>query len=318
MKKLIYCTRLMKELKPALLRPVFHLSIILVSIGFMACQQGAPQHDQANFDPQYKRDTLIEKDYLLGLPSIVYEETFGPIVTELNKHLTGRKLKVVAPASVEDYDKKVKSGYFDLIGANGGLAIEAENEGYSIFCKLANDKMMRGVLVVRKNSGIYKLEDMRGKSVSLPGLSALVGTMMPIFYMDSAGVDTHKELKKVLVPSAESAMLNVLLGKTDAAGGWILQWNQFKISKPDQANQLREIWVSPPTVGSALLVKKESVAAEDLKEITNAFLNFHKSEGGRRLLEKNFTDSFQPASSSTYQPIKDFLKKYNDRGLGKQ
>jgi phosphonate transport system substrate-binding protein len=79
-----------------------------------------------------------------------------------------------------------------------------------------DDEMFRGIILVRKDSGIHKVTDLKGKKVSYPALTALAATMMPHYYLHTHGIDVNRDIENLYVGSQESSIMNVLRGHVAA------------------------------------------------------------------------------------------------------
>ena len=90
--------------------------------------------------------------------------------------------------------------------------------GYSVFGKMGNDELFRGIILVRKDGGIRKLSDLKGKTVCYPAPTALAATMMPQYYLQTHGLNVNHDIENLYVGSQESSIMNVLRGHAAAAG----------------------------------------------------------------------------------------------------
>lgn len=77
---------------------------------------------------------------------------------------------------------------------------------------MSDDENFRGIILVRKDSGISKVIDLKGRAVSFPAPTALAATMMPQFYMQNNGIDVMNDIEIQYVGSQKSSIMNVFLG----------------------------------------------------------------------------------------------------------
>ena len=97
---------------------------------------------------------------------------------------------------------------------------------------MGNDEMFRGIILVRKDSGIRKVTDLKGKKVSYPAPTALAATMMPQYYLHTHGIDVNRDIENLYVGSQESSIMNVLRGHVAAGATWSVPWKIFQQENP--------------------------------------------------------------------------------------
>lgn len=137
-----------------------------------------------------------------------------PIATELEKR-TGLAIKVVASLSLEEFEKEIGKGSFDFVYVNPYLILkEHATQGY---IPLVRDRSpVRGILVVRKDSPIRKVEQLNGKKVAFPSPNALGAGLLL-----RADLDLLYKTRVVSVHAKthNSSYLHVINGLADAGGG---------------------------------------------------------------------------------------------------
>lgn len=85
---------------------------------------------------------------------------------------------------------------------------------------MGDDDNFRGIILVRKDSGIKSVKDLVGKNISYPAPTALAATMMPQWYLHIHGINIHTDITNSYVGSQESSIMNVFLGKSAAGATW--------------------------------------------------------------------------------------------------
>ena len=88
---------------------------------------------------------------------------------------------------------------------------------------MGDDNKFAGIILVRRDSGINKLSDLKGKKVSYPARTALAATMMPQYYFQTHGLDVNRDIENLYVGSQESSIMNVYLGNVAAGATWPMQ-----------------------------------------------------------------------------------------------
>jgi len=137
-----------------------------------------------------------------------------PIVDELQRR-TGLTIQLTTSLTVPEFEGELEKGSFDFVYANPYHILHVrKSQGY---LPLVHDaEPLRGILVVRKDSPIRDLRDLKGKTLAIPspnalGASLLLRADLERLYgikMNTLNVKTHS-----------SVYLNVINGLADAGGG---------------------------------------------------------------------------------------------------
>lgn len=259
--------------------------------------------------PDVKQAVLIFGVHPLHNPQRLFA-TYGPLTEYLNRHVADFTIQLEASRSYEEFDKKLYSRHFHLALPNPYQTINSQRHGYHVFAKMGEDENFRGIIVVRKDSGITRVADLKGKIVSFPAPTALAATMMPLAYLHAQGLDVNQDIIRLFSGSQESSIMNVYLGKSAAGATWPPPWQAFVEQNPAIAAELEVKWESAPLVNNSL-VARDDVPQEVVSRIRALLLGLHSHEEGRRLLAALPLSCFDDATDATYQPVHEFMKKYS-------
>jgi phosphonate transport system substrate-binding protein len=273
------------------------------------------EQEEQTYSPEFTTTPPItETEYIFGVhplhnPQRLFE-VFGPMMEYLSRNIDGVSFKLEASRNYPVFDEKLYARKFHFALPNPFQTINAIDKGYKVFGKIGLDKNFKGIILVRKDSGIKKVSDLKGKAVSFPAPSALAATMMPQYYLQTHGVDVMRELDNRYVGSQESAMMNVYLGQTMAAGTWPPPWNEFRKQRPDVAEHLTVIWNTEPLVALGLVALPEvpdNIIQQVIQLLTTP--DEHGQEPDM-LWRSEFSGVVNPATDDTYFVVRDFLTKF--------
>lgn len=259
------------------------------------------------YQPTFETADAGRKVLTLGVPGQSFYETTDLLVQYLNAHLDSVTIQTVACSGIDDYQSKLRSGYFDLTVINGPQLLGAERNGYRVIGRIADDS--RSVIFVHKDSGIHQFTDIRGHTISLPGKTTLSGTMMPLMYLYHQGVDVNGGLRRQFVPSFESAMLEVYLGHASLGATWKPAWEMYLKRRPELGSKLEVRWETPALVNAGVLFRF-SIDSGLARKLAGLFFQMGKDEEGRRALQRLNISGFEPADSSSFRPMEAFLREY--------
>ena len=278
---------------------------------FAGCTSGAQEH----YAPRYSEAPFAapaKPEYLFAVhplhnPKRLFE-VYQPLMEAINARAHGFSVKLEASRDYAEFDKKLYSGKFHFVLPNPYQTIESERHGYRVFGKMADDYRFRGIIVVRKDSGIRRVGDLAGASISFPAPTALAATMMPKYFLHTQGISLRADDLKY-VGSQESAIMNVYLGKTKAAGTWPPPWELFARLRPEIAKDLMVLWETESLVNNGLVVRSD-VPKQHLQTVAQVLMTLHTHASGRAILGKMDLTHFEPADSATFDPVWKFMVRY--------
>ncbi len=274
--------------------------------------------NESEYKPLYSDTPIFTQDkiYIFGVhplhnPKHLFK-IYQPMVKYINSRLDGSRLRLEASRNYASYDKKLQDTHFDFALPNPYQTINAANNGYKIFGKMADDENFRGIILVRKDSGIKKVTDLRGKVVSYPAPTALAATMMPQWYMHQNGLDILNDIQNSYVGSQESSIMNVYLGKSAAASTWPPPWQAFIKERPEIAKEVEIKWTTSflPNNG---LVAKDNIPEELINQVSEIIFSLHKNTEGKKILAAMRLSRYEKADYTTYDPVRVFLKDFKEQ-----
>ena len=287
---------------------LFFCEAILLSITFIECKSKTSQ-----YQPVFSNGTHDKKILLFGVPTQSYYELSDSMVKYLNSHIHGVRIQTVATSNYGQYKEQLAQGYYDLTIANAITALNSLPTGYIIIGKVVDTTGNSGSIVVNKDSSIYTLEDMKGKTVATYGSGSIPGHMLQLLYLNKQGLDVSRDIRFRYVESFESVFLNVYLGKCSIGFSNSMSWNSFVKARPEIASKVIRKWLIPGVIGSAVLFRKDmdKEVAADLRAL---LLSMHTNQQGKAALAKVGFLRFEQADSGAYHPIREIVKEYNSLG----
>ncbi len=236
-------------------------------------------------------------------------EVYGPVVDHVNRNLAGAQLRLEASRSYDEFDRKLAGRQLAFALPNPYQTLSSLRSGYRIFGKMGDDQSFRGILLVRRDSGIRDVADLKGEVVAFPAPTALAATMMPLYYLHTHGLDANRDIQRLFAGSQESSIMSVYLKTSAAAATWPPPWEAFRRREPDVAAALEVRWQTEPLVNNGL-VARDDVPPEVVARVGELLFALHTHEAGRRMLAEMALTRFEPADESTYLPVKEFMDTY--------
>ena len=167
------------------------------------------------------------------------------------------------------------------------------------------DTAFKSVFIALKDSGITKLEDLKGKTLSFGSQSSTSGHLMPRSFLLAAKIDPDKDLKRISFSGAHDATIAaVASGKVDAGALNISVWNKFVEDKKVDTAAVQVIYTTPPYFDYNWTVHADMPAALRDK-ITQAFLDLNPATPkGAEILKLQRAAKFVPTRVENYSGIK--------------
>ncbi len=254
------------------------------------------------------------KEYIVGIhplhnPKRLFE-VYGPLVSYIESNLPGTRLKLEASRNYEEFDKKLYSGHFDFAMPNPYQTVRSLKHDYRVFGKMGDDENFRGIILVRKDSGIRKVTDLKGKKVAYPAATALAATMMPQYYLHTHGIDVNRDIENLYVGSQESSIMNVLRGHVAAGATWPLPWEAFPKEHADKARELELKWETEPMINNGV-VARDDVPEQLAKRVAQLLDTLHTHAEGKAMLARMPLSRFELADDKRYRVIEEFLHQFS-------
>ena len=290
------------------------VGLLAVALLHLACHAEPPAPYAPGYGAQPGLPPPARKVYRFGVHPLHnpqrLAEIYGPIVELVNRSLDDATLVLEASRSYEEFEAKLAGRQLDFALPNPIQALRAGRSGYRVFGKMGDDQLFRGTILVRRDGGVTRVEDLKGKVVSFPAPTALAATMMPLYFLHTHGLDANRDVARLYAGSQESSIMAVYLGTSAAAATWPVPWALFQKTRPEIAAQLEVRWETPALVNNAL-VARDDVPPGLVARVGAALFALHTHEEGRRLLAEVPLSRFEPATDATYAKVREFMTAYD-------
>ena len=171
------------------------------------------------------------------------------------------------------------------------------------------------VILVRKDSGIRSLDDLKGKRFAFTHLGSTSGYVIPKSALLGTGIDPEEYFSEVIYAGGHSTVIRMILdGKVDAgatfaddAEGKVGSWTAEEFVAAEEAKQLRPIFFSEKIPGDTFIVTR-AIGEEQPKlvaRLKESLIAMGDSRAGRTILNELYNiDSLMEGESSDYDPVR--------------
>jgi len=234
---------------------------------------------------------------------------FTPLAKYLSTELN-REVKLEIARDFPSFWSRVTHKQYDIVHYNQFHYIKShEKYGYTVIAhnEEFGKKTLSGAIMVRKDSGIETLKDLRGKKIIFGGgKMAMMAHVVPKYLLLHAGLK-HEDYIEEFATNPPNSLLAVYYGQADAAGtGDIIMKvpsvtqsiDVSKIKILAQSEQMAHVpWAVSDKLNKSLQTK-----------IQNALLKLNNTPSNRTLLKKANISGLVKADDKTYDPHRKIIK----------
>jgi phosphonate transport system substrate-binding protein len=186
--------------------------------------------------------------------------------------------------------------------ANVKVVLKSERKGIASYY---------AVIITRADSGIQRLEDLRGKTFAFGDALSTTGNIFPRKMFKERGIDPVRDFKQILYSGGHDAtVLAVLNGKVDAGAtyanspdGEDTAWMRY-LKDPEDVKKIRAIAFSEPIPADNLVINgnlDEAIA----KKVEEIFLHLSRDPKGKQMMRDLYQiDGFVPATDRDYDSVR--------------
>jgi len=236
-------------------------------------------------------------------------QAYQPLIEYLNTRLKGAQLTLEASRDYASFEEKYRQRKLEFLLPNPWQTLQAMKVGYSVIAMAGEPKDFKGIFIVRKDSGITKQSDLKGKAVSYPSPTALAACIMPQYYLHAHGININKDIENRYVGSQESSIMSVYLKKTVAGATWPPPWRAFQKDHPKEAAELTVLWETEPLVNNSVMLRKD-IPADIREQVREHLVGLLDTEEGKAILAGMETARFLPAADRDYDVVRAYVARF--------
>ncbi len=166
-------------------------------------------------------------------------------------------------------------------------------------------------IITRADSGIKKLEDLRGKTFAFGDPMSTSANVFPRKMFHDRGIDPVRDFKQILYSGGHDAtVLAVLNGKVDAGATYAnspdsndTAWMRY-LKNPEDVKRIRAIAFSEPIPADNLVING-NLDKSTARRVEEIFLEMSRDPAGKKMLRDLYQiDGFVPASDKDYDSVR--------------
>lgn len=234
---------------------------------------------------------------------------FKPLAGYLSERLH-RDVRLVTAKNFATFWQGVVKQKYDIVHYNQYDYVKSHKAyGYQVILK--NEEFgqdaLAGSIVVRKDSGITSVQDLKGKRIAFGGgPKAMISYIVPVYLMQQAGLD-KVDYQESFAKNPPNAVLSMYFHQVDAAGAGDKVFDLKMVASKANVDEMTHLITSKPIAHLPWAVKPGmSEALRD--KIQQALLELNDTEHGRAILKKAQLTGIRTATDADYDPHRDIIR----------
>ena len=232
---------------------------------------------------------------------------------------TGYGIKAITLSNYAGVALAMKSKRVDFafVGPVNYLLIDERAGAFPLTAAVRKgQKGYRGIIIVRTDSGIHSLADLKGKRFAFGDALSASASLYPKMALRKAGINPKVDIKSLMLSSQNAVVSSVLAGKVDAGAIYEDARLNPEVLKyyPDAMARTRVIYYTPLIPGDPQIVRA-SLNAGQRKKLAEALLAMaHDTRAKIWLKDIYGIDGLRAASADEYQDLRSVVEMV-DPGL---
>ncbi len=237
-------------------------------------------------------------------------ELFGPLASYLSQQL-GREVKLETAKDFDTFWQNVAARRYDIVHYNQLHYIEShEKYHYDLFAinEEFGSKTISSAIIVRKDSGIRSLQDLKGKKIVFGGdKRAIIAYVINKILLNRAGLKDG-DYSEILAKNPPNAIFSVFVKQADAVG---VGDNGLKlpiVTSQIKTDEMLVLAQSEPLPSHPWAVKRELDDA--LKHsIGRILLGLTDTPEGRKILDAAELTAISKAQDADFDVFRHLIKE---------
>ncbi len=228
---------------------------------------------------------------------------FVPLAEHLEAEL-GVPVKLNISKNFESFMWELSTGKFDLVHFNQYHYIRAHKElGYEVIAHNVErgDATITGALLVRRDSGIKQVSDLKGKRIIFGGgTEAMMSYIVPKQLLKSHGLK-DSDYRTIFARNPPNAVVAAYSGEADAAGSGSIVLELGVINKMLNPAEMRILVEGEPLAHLPWAVKR-GMEPSLRRQIQSVLVGLSHSQTGRQLLINARLSGIIASEDKDYDP----------------
>lgn len=234
------------------------------------------------------------------------ERLFGPLAREFALTLD-RSVEVRTRSTLEGFEARLAAGEYDILFVNPFQYVRAhDRHGYLALVR--NSESIRGLVIVREDSAVLDLANLRGRTLALPPERTVVSRLVRA-ELRAQGLFDGRAVTLFHTLSHDSCLHQVVIARASACATAPGPLRAFRETSPAS---FRVIAVTAP-VPAAVFAAHARLPGAERQALRELLLSWNRTPGGRLLLAGIGMRALRDVDERDYDRTRDILESLGDR-----
>jgi len=242
---------------------------------------------------------------------------FTPMAKYLRQQL-GRDVVIESSKSFKQFWQNVKNKRYDIVHFNQyHYIVSHEHHGYDVFAvnKELGQSVISGSLIVRKDSGINSITDLKGKTVLFGGgKRAMQSYISATWLLRQGGLQAEDYVEKFAV-NPPNTIISTYFKRADASGSGDVVMQLDNVRKRIDISQLRFLAKTKPMIHLPWAIQG-NLPSELKVKITHLLTNMHNNDEGAEILRLASLDALVPATDTDFDEHRKIVRDVYGKDYG--
>ncbi|WP_062199399.1 phosphate/phosphite/phosphonate ABC transporter substrate-binding protein [Massilibacterium senegalense] len=167
----------------------------------------------------------------------------------------------------------------------------------------------KSIFIVKKDSGIEKIEDLKGKKIGYQNVTSSAGYVWPAASLMEKRIDPLKDVEPVTLKGHDQAIIALLNGEIDAAVTFQDARNVVKGDYPKVFDETKIIEFTEKIPNDTISVRSD-IDEEWSKKIQEAFIAIGKDKKGQEIIRDIYShEGYVESDDSKFDIVREYGEK---------
>jgi phosphonate transport system substrate-binding protein len=247
-----------------------------------------------------------DKPYEFGvfpyLPLARIYELYAPMAADFEARL-GRPVRFSSKGSYAAFGEELRNETYDIALVQPFDYVDAHDR-YGYLPVARRGEALEAVIVVRQESPLANIKDLKGRIVSNPPADAAVSQLTSMAFRD-AGIDPESGVNRYYAKNHFACLQSVVIGAADACGTAEQALRTIEKQSPPARFRVLHRTASIP---HTLFVAHKRVPQKDRELLLHTVLEWPNTEPGRKILEGGQFVPFVAARDADYEVVRRYMR----------
>ena len=173
-------------------------------------------------------------------------------------------------------------------------------------------KDYKSEILVKKDSGIKSVKDLKGKKIALQDVTSTAGYTFPLAELDKEGVNVLKDMKVVNMKGHDQAVISLMNGDVDAAAVFNDARKIVKKDEPKVFDETKILKLTKPIPNDTISVRSD-MDSKFRDKLKKAFKDIAKTKEGHKVISEVYShENYVDSKDENFDIVREYDKKVKE------